>query len=116
MSWETNFDDRYAEMAAVVADGWEMNEQYSDQVDYQAQLNVALQELGELSEAIMENGVQRDTERQRVGEELADVLVTVHLLAVQTGINPWEHYRKKQKYNMNKSGVRTEGGKVVDDA
>jgi|APHM01.1.fsa_nt_gi MazG nucleotide pyrophosphohydrolase domain. len=116
MSWDTNFDDRYAEMAAVVADGWEMNEEYSGQVDYQAQLNVALQELGELSDAIMKNGVQRDPGRQIVGGELADVLITIHLLAVQMGINPWEHYRSKQKYNMNKSGSKSVGGKILDNA
>lgn len=113
MSWDTEFDDRYAEMAAVLADAWEMRPEYTNEDDYRAQLDVTREEVLELSRA-MRGGVREDNEDQ-VAEELADVLVTVHLLAVQMDVDPWSAYREKMRYNMEKTGTR-ENGKVVDDA
>lgn len=112
MSWETTFDDRYAEMAAVLADQWEMRPEYTTEADYRAQLDVTREETLELSRAI-HGGVTHENEDD-VAEELADVLVTIHLLAVQMDVDPWSAYREKMKYNMEKTGTR-ENGKVVDD-
>jgi|GEM_PF-6669167 len=113
MSWDTEFDDRYQEMAWVVADGWEMRPEYSSDRDYVAQLEAVREEVLELSHAIRGEG--RD-DPSIVGEELADCLITLHLLAVQLDVNPWPYYHAKQEYNMNKTGTRTESGKVIDDA
>lgn len=113
MSWHTSFDDRYAEMAAVVADQWEMRPEYCDKDDYRAQLNVMMEEVVELSKEL-QGGVTDDNEEE-IAEEMADVLVTVHILACQTDLDIWSAYRDKMEYNMEKTGLR-ENGKVVDDA
>lgn len=86
-----------------------MGGQDDSEVSVLRQLAVAVEEQGELAEAL----VTQDEDLIR--EEIADNLVTTFLLADQLDINAREAYMEKMEYNLGKSGER-EGGKIVDDA
>lgn len=51
----------------------------------------------------------------RVAEEIADVLVTIHVLADMLGIDAQEAYNRKMAYNMRKTSEKDDDGKVTDD-
>ncbi|QLG30163.1 hypothetical protein HUG10_21485 (plasmid) [Halorarum halophilum] len=112
MSWETAFDDRYQEMAWVVADQQEMLPEYTGQNDYQLQLDAIRAGTLDLSAAI--RGVGRHDE-DALGTELARLLVAVHQLSVSLDVSPWEYYRDEQKNNMNKTGVTAASGSLGND-
>ena len=54
--------------------------------------------------------------RADVAEEMADVMVTVSLLADMMGISWLDAYMAKMEYNMHKSFEKDENGKVTDDS
>lgn len=56
-----------------------------------------------------------DAHYDRLAEEIADVLVTIHVLADMLDIDARKAYKKKMEYNMNKSGDKDDNGKVTDD-
>lgn len=78
--------------------------------DCQAQYDVFEEEVEELEEAF-ENSRYHETK-----EEIADVLVTLFVLADRMDIDIDEAYQRKMEYNLQKSGERNPNGKIVDDA
>jgi len=95
-----------------------------DAVD--AQWQVADEEFDELDEEVEaflqaheatdnEHVTVHDAHYDRLAEEIADVLVTIHVLADMLDIDARKAYEKKMEYNMNKSGDKDENGKVTDD-
>lgn len=50
-----------------------------------------------------------------MAEEMADVLVTIHVLADMLGIDVKKAYNKKMEYNLQKSAQKDGDGKVTDD-
>lgn len=81
---------------------------FSEEVD--AQYNVYKEEVEELEKAYNESRYHD------VKEELADVLVTLFILAERMDIDIDECYQRKMEYNLQKSGERNSEGKIVDDA
>jgi NTP pyrophosphatase (non-canonical NTP hydrolase) len=73
-------------------------------------VSMLTEEVGELAEA-----VNKDKE-DAIGEELADVAIVAFGMARICGIDMREEFTEKMEYNVEKSGAKTEGGKVVDDA
>lgn len=73
-------------------------------------VSMLTEEVGELAEA-----VNKDKE-DAIGEELADVVIVAFGMARVCGIDMREEFIEKMEYNVEKSGTKTEGGKVVDDA
>lgn len=73
-------------------------------------VSMLTEEVGELAEA-----VNKDKEGA-VGEELADIVIVAFGMARVCDIDMREEFVEKMQYNVEKSGAKTEGGKVVDDA
>jgi NTP pyrophosphatase (non-canonical NTP hydrolase) len=73
-------------------------------------VSMLTEEVGELAEA-----VNKDKDDD-IGEELADVVIVAFGMARVCGIDMREEFIEKMEYNLDKSGAKTEGGKVVDDA
>ncbi len=73
-------------------------------------VSMLTEEVGELAEA-----VNKDND-EAVGEELADVAIVAFGMARICGIDMREEFAEKMEYNVEKSGNKTESGKVVDDA
>ena len=78
--------------------------------DRDAHFKVMVEEMGELSEALNED------DRAAQAEELADLRVTVEVMAELLGVDLDAAFEKKMEYNLRKTASKTEGGKVVDDA
>jgi len=96
-----------------------------DAVD--AQWQVADEEFDELDEEVEaflqaheatdnEHVTVHDAHYDRLAEEMADVLVTIHVIADMLGIDVREAYMRKMGYNMSKTGAQNSDGKVTDDA
>ena len=62
------------------------------------------------------NGLGTVNRRAMMAEELADVRVTIDLLAKMLQIDIEEAERMKMMYNLTKSGETDESGKVTDDS
>ena len=62
------------------------------------------------------NGLGTVNRRAMMAEELADVRITVDLLAKMLQIDIEEAERAKMMYNLTKSGDTDESGKVTDDS
>lgn len=73
-------------------------------------VSMLTEELGELADAVNED------KDELVGEELADLVIVSFGLARVLDIDLRREFEEKMEYNMGKSGAKTEGGKVVDDA
>lgn len=54
--------------------------------------------------------------KAHTAEEMADVLVTLHVMADMMGIDLAEAYRLKMEYNLHKTATKDETGKATDDA
>ena len=80
----------------------------NDMDDPQAQFDVVEEEVEELEDALDGNG--------SVQEEMADVVVTMHIMADMLGIDLKAAYEKKMEYNLSKSATKDENNKVTDDA
>lgn len=78
--------------------------------DQWAQYEVFQEEVDELEEAF------EASQYDEVKEEIADVLVTLFVLADRMDIDIDEAYQRKMEYNLNKTGERNSDGKIVDDA
>lgn len=74
-----------------------------------AQHGVVLEEFMEYREAYDENDMGE------VVEEMADVLVTLFVQADRMGIDIGRAYNEKMEYNLTKSGIRNDAGKIIDD-
>jgi NTP pyrophosphatase (non-canonical NTP hydrolase) len=75
-----------------------------------AQFDVFQEEVDELEQAFEES------DYHAVKEEMADVLVTIFVLADRMDIDIDAAYEAKMLYNLSKSGERDENGKIMDDA
>ena len=75
--------------------------------DPSSQFEVFEEEVEELEDAMDGNGV--------VQEEMADVVITVFILAEIMGVDLSGEYLDKMDYNLKKSGKQDENGKVIDD-
>ena len=73
-------------------------------------VSMLTEEVGELAEVV--NKDKDDV----LGEELADVAIVAFGMARICGVDMREEFIEKMEYNVEKSGAKTEGGKVVDDA
>jgi len=73
-------------------------------------VSMLTEEVGELAEAVNKD------KGDDIGEELADVVIVAFGMARVCGIDMREEFIEKMEYNLDKSGAKTEGGKVVDDA
>lgn len=89
----------------------EQIEQFVEQNDLSedAHFKVIVEEFGEFADACSKG----DRIKQR--EELADFAITVRVMAELLGIDLEEAVEEKMEYNLQKSGEKTEGGKVKDD-
>lgn len=56
-----------------------------------------------------------DRAMEDAAEEMADVLVTLHVMADMLGIDLKEAYNRKMEYNLQKTAQKNEDGKVTDD-
>ena len=86
-------------------------EQQADTFNQSAydQFDVAMEEVDEMVDAFY------DEDAEACVEEMADVLVTIHVLADRMNVDLPEAYRRKMNYNLHKTGERDENGKVTDD-
>lgn len=75
--------------------------------DSEAQFKVTREEVNELWKAL--------GEEDGVPEEMADVVITVFILAEIEGVDLRKEYVDKMEYNLKKSGKKNEHGKVIDD-
>jgi NTP pyrophosphatase (non-canonical NTP hydrolase) len=73
----------------------------------EAQFQVVKEEVEELEAALNGRGSSQ--------EEMADVLITVFVLAEIMGVDIHGEYVDKMEYNRKKSGKQDENGKVIDD-
>ncbi|MFW5929477.1 MAG: nucleoside triphosphate pyrophosphohydrolase family protein [Halobacteriota archaeon] len=73
-------------------------------------VSMLTEELGELAEAVNKDRMDE------VGEELADVVIVAFGLARILDVDLREEFEAKMEYNMQKTGAKSEGGKVLDDA
>jgi len=120
--------DQYAKYAEMFADVAEIGPEYDDEHDaIEAQHRVAQEEFRELTDEVVtylealkmaEAGdiVTSPNHDERLAEEMADVLITVHLLGEMMDIDLRQAYIKKMEYNMEKSADKDENGKITDDA
>ena len=75
------------------------------------------QELLELTEPLVEDGVQWTAEHEGyIAEEMADVVYTIMTMAHAMDIDIHGAFMAKHRYNIQKTGGNVEDGKVVDDA
>jgi NTP pyrophosphatase (non-canonical NTP hydrolase) len=90
-----------------------------DGSDISSQWEVVKEELKEMAEEFeraephLPDG---EIAKGALGEEMADAVFTIHLLAHLAGINLRDAFREKADYNLEKSGQRDESGKIIDDA
>ncbi len=101
--------DRYQELTEEFHNAADIDHEGSKE-DQLLWISMLTEELGELADAVNKD---RD---DIVAEELADVVIVSFGLARILDIDLREEFEEKMMYNMEKSGAKTEGGKVVDDA
>lgn len=120
--------DIYTEFAQAFRDQAELGPEYDGEYDaIDAQFRVAEEEFWELTDDIDDylqvldscegtRVVPASAHHDRLAEEIADNLVTMHVLADMLGIDIREAYIKKMDYNMLKTTDKDDDGKVTDDA
>jgi NTP pyrophosphatase (non-canonical NTP hydrolase) len=116
------------ELVVQFMDNGEIGPEYDSVVGaVQSQHRVFEEEVDELDDeylawyANMVEGVTThefgtEDRRAKLAEELADVRVTIDVLAAMLKIDIVEAERKKMEYNCNKSSEKDDKGKVVDNA
>lgn len=118
-----NYRDKAVEFRHMVEIGQEYKAPMNALHDH---FNVADEEWRELCEAEIEveqhlNGDSDiyadvpDEAMEALAEEMADVLVTVHVMADMLNIDVKEAYNRKMEYNLQKSAQKNDDGKVTDD-
>lgn len=95
--------DMYREMAALLKEKHRLTV-----VDADQQFEAVKEEMDELVEAVEDDG--------DVLEECADVLFTIFLYCELYGFDVRTMYMKKAAYDLQKTTIRDESGKVTDDA
>lgn len=124
----TDNENEIKNLVAEFMDSAEIGPEYDSVVGaVQSQHRVFEEEVDELNDEYlawyrnMVEGVTitefgTEERRAKLAEELADVRVTIDLLAAMLKIDIAEAERKKMEYNCNKSSEKDDKGKVVDDA
>ena len=121
------FDD-YREKARAFRHMVEIGQEYDDPLDaLHGHFNVADEEWREMCECELniesvlvgdadDFGDVPQQEMVEMAEEMADVVVTMHIMADMLGIDLKAAYEKKMEYNLSKSATKDENNKVTDDA
>jgi len=107
---EVDIGPEYRDLDHAVQGHWRVAKEEMDELDIEVENLVRAYDLSKGEQV----GISSN-HHDNVAEELADVLVTLHVLADMLGIDAQEAYRKKMEYNMKKSSSKDENGKVTDD-
>ncbi len=123
----TEEQDKYERLASKFMKDARLGPEYDGTPNAQSgQFSVFLEEVEELLEAYNRWEVLYSTSSYRPGkgseklradiaEEIADVLVTVHILGQMMDIDVPGAYEAKMRYNLLKTDVKDGEGKVTDD-
>jgi len=117
----------YRELAQEFRHTVEIGQEYDDALDaLNGQFNVADEEWREMCEeerniemalvvdAVKFSEIPQDDMRH-MAEEMADVVVTMQVLADMLGIDLKRAYSKKMEYNLQKTMAKNQSNKVTDD-
>ena len=107
---ETEIGPEYRDLDHAVQGHWRVAKEEFDELDVEVENLIRAYELSQGEQV----GISSE-QYNGLAEEMADVLVTIHVLADMLGIDIEKAYQKKMMYNLEKSSDKDENGKVTDD-